>query len=136
MTGKYRERLTFSNVVSVISLLFALGLGTAWAATELGKNEVKSKHIKNAGVKTKDLANNSVTSPKVADGSLQDQDFAPGQRPQGPQGERGPQGEQGETGPQGEQGETGPSGFAADCSEGLAANDVMIRVGSVCIDKY
>jgi formylglycine-generating enzyme required for sulfatase activity len=121
MTARYRERLTFSNVVSVISLLFALGLGTAWAATELGRNEVKSKHIKNAGVKTKDLANNSVTSPKVADGSLQDQDFAPGQLPQGPQGP---------------QGEPGPSSFAANCSEGLAANDVMVRVGSVCIDKY
>ena len=42
MTGKYRELLTFSNVVSVISLLFALGLGTAWAATDLERTEVEA----------------------------------------------------------------------------------------------
>ena len=33
--GKLRERLTFANVVSVIALIFAMGLGGAWAATEL-----------------------------------------------------------------------------------------------------
>jgi hypothetical protein len=115
MAGKYRERLTFSNVVSVISLLFALGLGSAWAATELSKNDVKSKHIKNRAVKTKDLANNAVTSPKVADGSLLDQDFASGQLPAGPQGERGPQGDRGATGP------IGPStGYSARNEETLA----------------
>lgn len=95
MAGKYRERLTFANVVSVISLLFALGLGSAWAATELSKNEVKSKHIKNRGVKSKDLANNAVTSPKVANGSLLGEDFAAGQLLQG---EPGPKGEQGPAG--------------------------------------
>jgi hypothetical protein len=92
MTGKYRERLTFSNIVSMISLLFALGLGSAWAATELEKNEVKSKHIGKGQVKNSDLGENSVTSPKVADGSLLDDDFASGQLPQGPQGETGPAG--------------------------------------------
>jgi hypothetical protein len=104
--GKFRERLTFSNVVSVISLLFALGLGSAWAATELKKNEVKSKHIKNGVVKTKDLADNAVTSPKVADGSLLGADFAPGQLPVGATGQRGAQG------PQGLQGVEGPEGPA------------------------
>jgi hypothetical protein len=107
MAGKYRDRLTFSNVVSVISLLFALGLGSAWAATELEKNEVKSKHIGKGQVKNVDLANNAVTSPKVADGSLLNQDFAPGQLPAGPQGERGLQGEQGPPGQPGAPGENG-----------------------------
>ena len=87
--GKLRARLTFANVVSVISLLFALGLGGAWAASELSKNEVKSKHIGKGQVKTGDLADSSVTSPKVADGSLLDDDFAPGQLPAGPPGEPG-----------------------------------------------
>ena len=93
--GKLRVHLTFANVVSVIALLFALGLGGAWAASELSKNEVKSKHIGKGQVKAKDLGKNAVSSPKVADGSLLDHDFAPGQLPAGPQGERGPQGEPG-----------------------------------------
>jgi hypothetical protein len=79
-------------------LLFALGLGSAWAATELGRNEVKSKHIKNKGVKAKDLADDAVTSAKVADGSLLEQDFAPNQLPQGEQGPQGIQGEPGAPG--------------------------------------
>jgi hypothetical protein len=45
--GKLHAHLTFANVVSVISLLFAIGLGGAWAASELSKNEVKSRHIGN-----------------------------------------------------------------------------------------
>jgi hypothetical protein len=96
--GKLREGLTFANVVSVIALLFAIGLGGAWAATELSKNEVKSKHLKNKGVKTKDLANNAVTSPKVANGSLQGEDFAAGQLPQGEEGPPGARGAPGQDG--------------------------------------
>ena len=62
--GKLRGKLSFANVVSVISLVFALGLGGAWAATELDKNEVKSKHIGKGQVKNADLANDAVTSPE------------------------------------------------------------------------
>jgi hypothetical protein len=89
--------------------LFVALSGTAWAATELDKNEVKSKHIGKRQVKSADLGNNSVTSPKVADRSLLGEDFAPGQLPQGAQGATGPQGPQGERGPQGEQGPPGPT---------------------------
>ena len=101
------------NVVGYVALFAALSLGTAWAATELSKNEVKSKHIGKGQVKTPDLADNSVTSPKVADGSLLSDDFASGQLPPGPQGERGPQGLQGEQGPPGEQGVQGQQGSSA-----------------------
>jgi hypothetical protein len=76
--GRLRERLTFANVVSVIALLLAVGLGSAWAATELSRNEVKSKHIGKGQVKNSDLAANAVTSPKVANGSLLNKDFAGG----------------------------------------------------------
>ena len=96
MAGNFRSHVR-SNVIGYLALFVALS-GTAWAATELDKNEVKSKHIKNRGVKTKDLANNAVTSPKVADGSLLGEDFAAGQLPQGPQGDVGPRGPQGEPG--------------------------------------
>jgi hypothetical protein len=70
----------------VLALFLVVAGGTAWAAGELGKNDVTSKHIKNGAVKTKDLKNNAVTSPKVADGSLLGEDFASGELPQGPRG--------------------------------------------------
>ena len=110
--GRIRAHLTFANVVSVISLLFALGLGGAWAASELSKNEVKSKHIGKGQVKNSDLADSSVTSPKVADRSLLSEDFAPGQLPAGPQGSQGPQGLQGEPGTPGADGEDATTLFA------------------------
>ena len=113
MAGKFSSHVR-SNVVGYIALFFALGLGSAWAATELDKNEVKSKHIKNAGVKTKDLANNAVTSPKVANGSLLDEDFAAGQLPQGLQGPEGPQGDRGAEGAQGVPGTARAYGMVRD----------------------
>ena len=62
---------------------------------------------------------------------------APGpQGPEGAQGAPGPQGPQGETGPQGPEGPQGLSAFEVDCNEGLAPDDEMIRVGSICIDVY
>jgi hypothetical protein len=123
MAGKFSSHVR-SNVVGYIAVFIALS-GTAWAATELDKNDVKSKHIKNRGVKTKDLANNAVTSPKVADGSLLNQDFAAGQLPAGPQGGRGPQGEQGVPG------EDATNLFAYVRDEGdAAAENAVIQYGS------
>ena len=78
--------------MGALALFIVLVGGTAWAATELTKNEVKSKHIKNGGVKEQDLAAGAVTSPKVANGSLLGEDFAPNQLPQGPQGDPGQNG--------------------------------------------
>jgi hypothetical protein len=51
MRAGLRERLTFSNVISVIALFIALGGVGAYAADKLGskdiaKNAIKSKHIK------------------------------------------------------------------------------------------
>ena len=77
-----RERLSFANVMSVLALFVALG-GSAYA---LKKNSVASKQLKDNGVKNVDLANDAVTSQKVADGSLLDDDFRAGQLPQGPAG--------------------------------------------------
>ena len=101
MPGKVSEHLR-RNVVGYVAVFLALGLGSAWAATELEKNEVKSKHIGKGQVKNSDLANDAVNSQKVANASLLGDDFAPGQLPAGPQGERGPQGPQGEQGTPGE----------------------------------
>lgn len=95
--GKLRGHVR-NNVVGYMALFVALS-GTAYAATELDKNEVKSKHIGAGQVKNSDLANGSVTSRKVADGSLLDDDFAAGQLPAGERGPAGADGLQGPPGP-------------------------------------
>jgi hypothetical protein len=94
--GKLRRHLR-DNVYGLVAIFIALG-GTAYAAVELERNDVTSKYIKDGGVKTKDIGDNAVTSPKVANGSLLGEDFAVGQLPQGPQG---PEGVQGVPGPSG-----------------------------------
>jgi hypothetical protein len=71
-------KLTYSRVVSTLALVLALGTSGAWAATELSRNSVKSKHIKDGAVKAKDLASDALA--------------APGPGPQGPTGPEGPQG--------------------------------------------
>ena len=75
-----------SNTVAYVALFCSLSLGTAWAATELTRNSVKSKHIAKGQVKRSDLGRNSVNSPRVADRSLRAVDFAAGQLPAGPDG--------------------------------------------------
>lgn len=64
------RKLTFSNVVAMVALVLSVGLGGAWAATELGKNDVKSRNIAKGQVKASDLGNNAVSSKKVADGTV------------------------------------------------------------------
>ncbi len=95
--------------MGALALFLVLAGGTAWAASELSKNEVKSKHIAKKQVKKSDLANDAVNTKKVKNASLLGEDFAPGQLPQGEPGPQGERGLQGERGPQGEQGIQGPA---------------------------
>lgn len=85
---KLQGKLTFSNVIACIALFVALG-GAAVAAVHLPKNSVGTRQLKNG----------AVTSAKVKDGALRGVDFAAGQLPAGPQGERGLPGAAGERGP-------------------------------------
>jgi hypothetical protein len=64
-----------------LALFLVLTGGTAWA---LSQNSVGSREIKPKAVRGSDIANNAVTSPKVADRSLRKADFAEGQLPAGP----------------------------------------------------
>lgn len=68
-------------------------------------------------MKTPDLANGAVTATKLA---------------RGVGGQTGPQGP---AGPQGQTGLQGEPGWKDDCSTDDPA-DVMVKVGSVCIDRY
>jgi hypothetical protein len=85
---RFRPRLTYANVMATLALFIALGAG-AYAAG-LPRDSVKSKQIKAGAVKGDELADNAVTSPKVADGSLLRGDFAAGQLPGDPGPATGP----------------------------------------------
>ena len=91
MLSKLRPHLTYANGISTLCLFIVLG-GSSYAAIELSKGSVKTKHI----------AKNAVTTKKVRDASLLAQDFAPNQLPQGPKGDTGRRAATtGDTGPQG-----------------------------------
>jgi hypothetical protein len=97
MLTRLRHHLTYANVLSTLCLFLVLG-GAAYAATGLRKDSVTSRQIAPEAVKNAELADDSVTSPKVRDGSLLEADFAPGQLPAGPQGEPGADGAPGADG--------------------------------------
>ena len=94
------DRLTYANVMATIAVFVSLG-GTSYAAITLKANSVKNRH----------LAKNSVTSPKVAEGSLRASDFRSSELPAGPRGAQGDAGPAGPAGSRGPQGATGPRGL-------------------------
>lgn len=118
------------NAVAWVALFVALGGTGAWAANQLvgssdiRKNAVLSRHLKNGNVKQADLATNAVNSARVADGSLLSADFAAGQIPRGATGSAG---SQGSTGPTGPEGAPNPD---AETLDGFDSND-YVRYGSV-----
>jgi hypothetical protein len=73
-----RPKLSYANVAATIALVLALGGGTVYAASHLGKNSVDSKAIKKGAVKNSDLAKNAVTGKKVKNGSLTAEDLVDG----------------------------------------------------------
>jgi hypothetical protein len=103
MLSWWRRRLTYPNVMATIAVFIALG-GSSYAAVTLERNAVKSRHI----------APNAVTSPKVKDGALLRKDFKAGQVPAGRPGEPGPQGAKGDPGAPGPQGPQGLQGVPGD----------------------
>ncbi len=67
-------------VVSSLALFVALG-GTGYAAIVLPRNSVGSAQIKPRAVAAIDIAANAVTSAKIKNGSLEEEDFQRGQLP-------------------------------------------------------
>ena len=96
MLERLRRHLTYANVMATLAVFMVLG-GTSYAAVKLSRGQVKTKH----------LANGSVTSAKVKNGSLLRNDFKAGQLPAGAPGQTG---QTGPTGPKGDKGDQGPAG--------------------------
>jgi hypothetical protein len=75
--GKRVPRPSPAMVVALLALCLAVG-GTAFAATKLGKNAVKTKNIKNGAVKESKLAANAVTESKIAGNAVTEGKIANG----------------------------------------------------------
>jgi len=116
--------------VGLLALFVALG-GTAYAGTQLEKNEVRSRNIAPGQVKRSDIARNAVNSRKVADGSLLRGDFAAGQLPAGTTGAAGATGATGPTGPAGLTSSKGVS--ASDSIQAPSCVDTVLRTRSVTV---
>jgi hypothetical protein len=79
MLSRLRARLTYANVMATLAVFIALG-GSSYAALELPKKSVGSKHIKKSSVGSQHIKRNAVTSAKVKPGSLLMSDFKASQR--------------------------------------------------------
>ena len=64
------RRLTYANIVSSLALLVALCGGGVALASTLPKNSVASKQIKNGAIKSKDVADNTLTGTDVNESAL------------------------------------------------------------------
>jgi hypothetical protein len=107
--NRIRGKLTYSNVISTLCLFLLLGGGTAFAASQLGKESVGARQLKKEAVTPTKLS-------KAAFGALLG--------PTGPRGETGAAGPTGATGPaglqglKGDTGERGPAGPTAAVQSG------------------
>jgi hypothetical protein len=136
LLSSFRTRLTYANVMATIAVFIALG-GSSYAALKVTSRNVPKDALTGADIKNltgKDVRNNSLTgadvknlgSGDVTDSSLLARDFAPGQLPSGPRGDKGDQGPPGEQGPPGTPGSSlafaAVEGSNGDVIEALSKN--------------
>jgi len=60
------SKLTYANVVATLAMFLALTGGVVWAASNLGRNAVKSQNIARNAVKSNDIASNAVKTRNIA----------------------------------------------------------------------
>lgn len=112
MKRRFRNRVTFANVVALIALFVAIG-GTGVASPVAQRAASIGGEVKKAlklGKSANRKANQALRAAKRAEqqASQVNAKAAPG-----PKGERGPSGRQGLTGPPGVKGDQGPEGPSA-----------------------
>lgn len=116
-----RAKLTYSNVISTLCLVLLFGGGTAFAATQLGKESVGARQLKKE----------AVTPAKLSKASKATLTGPPG--PTGAPGAAGAQGPKGDTGVKGDRGEVGPRGpssgyYAFNNSSGTGSKTLTLSV--------
>ncbi len=60
-----RRHLTYANVIATLALFIALGMGSAYAAQQLGPKSVGAKQLRPGAVTADKLRKNAVTAPKI-----------------------------------------------------------------------
>lgn len=60
-----RQRLTYANVVSTLALLFAVGTGGAWAATQIHGNQIKKNTITGGKLKKATITHREINEKKL-----------------------------------------------------------------------
>jgi len=98
--NRIRKRLTYANVMSSIAVFLVVAGGTAFAASQLGKESVGTKQLKKEAVSLAKINAAAKNSLKGSSGPA---------GPTGPKGAEGPKGATGAQGPKGEKGDTGPA---------------------------
>ena len=117
MMSSIRKRLTYANVVASLALFLAIG-GVGYAATQLPKNSVGTKQLKNGAVTGKKIAPATVKSLATP----------------GPAGPAGPQGPVGPQGPGGAPGEPGSAlSYARVDADGTLVVDRSKNVAGVVL---
>ncbi len=111
---RIRDRLTYANVISTLALFLVLTGGTAVALS--GSNTVQSDDLgPGSQVTAPDVAANAVNGTDVVNNSLTGSDVNEAGLDATPLATRVAQG---------------------GCQPAVAGTGVMVKVGSVCIDKY
>jgi hypothetical protein len=62
---KLRPHITYANVTSTLALLLALGLGSAYAASQLAPKSVGAKQLRPGAVTADKIRKHAVTAPKL-----------------------------------------------------------------------
>jgi hypothetical protein len=117
---RLRASLSYSNVISTVCLVLLLGGGTAYAASQLGKESVGSKELKKEAVtpaKLSKAAKSSLAGGPGATGTTGAAGPAGATGPAGPQGPKGDPGTPGANGAPGEKGERGEKGQRGEKGE-------------------
>lgn len=80
---KIRDHVSYANVAATLALVVSLGTGGAYAASQIGSNDIKdeairSKHLKDRkAVKARDVKRNALTGNEINERKLDASQFAP-----------------------------------------------------------
>jgi hypothetical protein len=107
---RLRGHLTYANVMATIAVFLVLAGGTAFAATQLGKESVGTNQLKKEAVTPAKLSKASKAALIGRQGTTGATGATGATGPQGPKGDTGPMGEPGVQGKPGEEGKPGLDG--------------------------